>query len=176
MPARISALPTICRGPSTSPMSRKLKRPAKTGSAAKIRAVWVGRGLLGAALDEKGQGRGKQAGKGGREPDVAGRPADGPLHSERSQAAEHGHRGDLHKGQAHRRPARRKAAHQQDVRGKGDGAAHTSRSPRLTDRSGCRLSSPSPTVASPTPAMALRRAAGAKRSPAPAAPGPPTGR
>ena len=41
IPARISPHPIACRGPSTSPISRKLNSPAKTGSAAKISAVWV---------------------------------------------------------------------------------------------------------------------------------------
>ena len=41
IPARISRQPSTCFSPNTSPISRKLNSPAKTGSAAKISAVWV---------------------------------------------------------------------------------------------------------------------------------------
>lgn len=41
IPTRISAQPSACRGPNTSPISKKLKRPANTGSVAKMSAVWV---------------------------------------------------------------------------------------------------------------------------------------
>ena len=123
MPPRINPQPSNCRGPSTSPINRKLNSPANTGSAAKIeRGVGARREPLRDGLDEERcrsrQDAGERCGK-----EHLPRDRRGIVEDERRNGAEYGHGGDLPQREAHGVVAGGEVAEQQDVRRVGDGAA-----------------------------------------------------